>query len=208
MRLQLNATAAIVILTVSVWLLVAITASLDKAAVLMGFIPARLSGLVDFAPAVPAFLTPLSATFVHAGFTHIALNMIILLWCGGLVERVLGGSSLVTVYIVGAYAAALAQWLVDPAAMVPMVGASGAIGAVIGAFALSFGQQKRIVRSPRLNRLLNALWLLAAWVVVQLLVGWMAGLQGTLLATPAHIGGFLAGIALQRPLLLWRYRSA
>ena len=204
----MNATVAIIILTVSVWLLVAITASLDKAAVLMGFIPARLSGFVDLAPAVPAFLTPLSATLVHSGFTHIALNMIVLLWCGGQVERVLGGKSLLIIYIAGAYAAAIAQWLVDPAAFVPMVGASGAIGAVIGAFALSFGQQKQIVRSPRLNRLLNSLWLLVAWIVVQLLVGWMAGLQGVLLATPAHIGGFLAGIALQRPLLLWRYRSA
>ncbi|MEO5971918.1 MAG: rhomboid family intramembrane serine protease, partial [Sphingomicrobium sp.] len=65
-----------------------------------------------------------------------------------------------------------------------------------------------IVRSPALNRLLNALWLLAAWIVLQLMTGWLAGGQGLLLATPAHIGGFLAGLALQRPLLLWRYRSA
>lgn len=208
MRLPRTATIAILLVTVAVWLLIAVMGALDRAVVVMGVIPARLSGLVDIAPAVPAVLTPLSSTLVHAGFTHIALNMIVLLWCGRLVERVLGSVSLLILYAAGAYVAALAQWAFDPASMVPTVGASGAISAVIGAFALSFGQQKQIVRSPRLNRLLNSLWLLAAWIVVQLMVGWMAGLQGVLLATPAHVGGFIAGILLQRPLLLWRYRSA
>jgi membrane associated rhomboid family serine protease len=47
-----------------------------------------------------------------------------------------------------------------------------------------------------------------AWVVLQMLVGLLAGGQGVLLATPAHVGGFLAGLLMQRPLLLWRYRSA
>lgn len=208
MRLPSTATVAIVIVTVGVWLMIAAMEATGSAAVLMGVIPARLSGMVDISPSIPAFLTPLSSTLVHAGFLHIALNMIILLWCGGLVERVLGGKALLLVYVAGAYVAAFAQWAIYPDSPVPMIGASGAISAVIGAFALSFGQQKRIVRSPRLNRILNSLWLLAAWIVIQLLVGWMAGLQGVLIATPAHIGGFLAGIALQRPILLWRYRSA
>jgi membrane associated rhomboid family serine protease len=121
---------------------------------------------------------------------------------------VLGSSALIFLYVIGAYVAAIAQWSVSMASPTPMIGASGAISAIVGAFALSFGQQKRIVRSVKLNRLLNALWLLAAWVVLQLMTGALAGAQGYLLATPAHIGGFLAGLALQRPLLLWSYRSA
>jgi membrane associated rhomboid family serine protease len=92
--------------------------------------------------------------------------------------------------------------------MVPMVGASGAISAVMGAFALSFGRARMITRSPAVNRLINALWLMGAWIVLQLMMGWLAGGQGYLLATPAHVGGFAAGLILQRPLLLWRYRSA
>ena len=88
-----------------------------------------------------------------------------------------------------------------------MIGASGAISAVIGAYSLSFGRAKRVTRSPRVNRLLNRLWLLAAWVVLQLMIGYLAGQQGMMLATPAHIGGFVAGLLLQRPLLLWRYRG-
>jgi membrane associated rhomboid family serine protease len=89
-----------------------------------------------------------------------------------------------------------------------MVGASGAISAVIGAFALSFGRPKRFTSSVAANRWINALWLMAAWVVLQLMMGWLAGGQGYLLATPAHVGGFAVGLLLQRPLLLWRYRSA
>ncbi|HEU4704572.1 MAG TPA: rhomboid family intramembrane serine protease, partial [Sphingomicrobium sp.] len=117
-------------------------------------------------------------------------------------------AALLLLYIVGAYGAAAAQWLADPASVVPVIGASGAISAVVGAFALSFGETRRISRSPRLNRLLNAAWLLAAWIVMQMMIGWLAGGRGLLLATPAHVGGFLAGLLLQRPLLLWRYRSA
>jgi membrane associated rhomboid family serine protease len=52
------------------------------------------------------------------------------------------------------------------------------------------------------------LWLLAAWIVLQVMTGLLGGLQGFMLATPAHIGGFIAGLLLQRPLLLWRYRNA
>ena len=208
MRFPRTATVAISVVTATAWLLTAIVGADESAAMVMGIIPARLSGLVDLAPAVPAWLTPLSSTLVHGGFLHVALNLLMLVWCGTLVERVLGSSSLVLLYLIGAYAAALAQWAVDPASFVPVIGASGAISAVMGAFALSYGQQKRIVRSEGLNRLLNALWLLAAWIVLQLLIGMIAGMQGFLLATPAHVGGFVAGLALQRPLLLWRYRGA
>jgi membrane associated rhomboid family serine protease len=90
----------------------------------------------------------------------------------------------------------------------PMVGASGAISAVMGAFALSFGRAKAFTSNLRVNRWINVAWLLVAWVALQVMMGWLAGGQGYLLATPAHVGGFAAGLLLQRPLLLWRYRSA
>lgn len=203
-----TATAWIAIVTAAFWLLAYVTGLSNTAAVAMGFIPDRFSGAVLLGPAVPAFLTPLTATLVHGGFLHLALNLLILMWCGTAVERVLGPKLLVFIYVVSAYVAALAQWAVEPNAAAPMVGASGAVSGVIGAFALSFGQQKRIVSSVRANRMLNALWLLAAWVVLQLMTGLLAGMQGVLLATPAHVGGFIAGILMQRPLLMWRYRGA
>ena len=208
MRSLRTATVVLAAVTAILWLLVLVIGASDRAALLMGFVPARFSGEIALSPAVPVLLTPLSATLVHGGPLHLALNLLMLVWCGTLVERVLGRGGLLILYGIGAYAAAIAQWAIDPGEMTPMIGASGAISAVIGAFALSFGRPKTIVQSPALNRLLNALWLLAAWIVLQLMTGWLAGAQGLLLATPAHIGGFLAGLALQRPLLLWRYRDA
>ena len=182
--------------------------NLDEAALRFGFIPARLTVGFEYPGVVPAFLTPLTATIAHAGLLHLLVNMIMLMWCGTWVERGLGRGALLVLYLVGAYAAALGQWAYDPRSLTPMIGASGAVSAVVGAFALSYGKPKRLVASPGLNRMLNAAWLLVAWVVLQLLTGYAAGMQGVLLATPAHVGGFVAGLLLQRPLLLWRYRRA
>ena len=207
-RIPRTATIAITGLTAIAWLIASVIAPGDQAALALGFIPARLSG-ADFPwAAAPAILTPLTATIVHSGLVHLGFNLLMLVWCGLAVERILGVWGLVILYVVGAYAAALAQWAVNPMGVIPTIGASGAISAVIGAYSLSFGRAKRITGSARINRWINAAWLLAAWVALQLAIGWLADVQGVLLATPAHIGGFLAGLLLQRPLLLWRYRSA
>lgn len=209
-RITLPRTASTIIASVTALfsLGILLLGGLDRAATLMGFIPARLSGALTLSPAMPAVLTPLSATIVHGSVLHLAMNLILLVWCGRAVERILGAGPTVLLYLVGAFVAAAAQFIVGPNSLVPMIGASGAISAVIGAFALTFGRQKPLVKSPSLNRALNVAWLLAAWVVLQLMVGFILGLQGTLLATAAHIGGFLAGLALHRPLLMWRYRNA
>ena len=190
------------------WLLLSTLMTVDDAALVFGFIPARFGGGVPNPGLVPAFLTPLTATIAHGGALHLLINMIMLVWCGTWVERGLGARALLILYAVGAYAAALAQWAVDTSSVVPMIGASGAVSAVVGAFALSYGQPRPLLRNPAANRALNALWLLIAWVALQLMTGYAAGMQGVLLATPAHVGGFLAGLLLQRPLLLWRYRGA
>ena len=207
-RFARSATNIIAAITALAWVIAVVTGNADQAALAMGFIPARLSGLGVPWVAVPTFLTPLTATLVHSGLIHIGFNLLIFLWCGTQVERVLGNLGLIILYLVGAYAAAVAQWAVDPMGSVPMVGASGAISAVIGAYALSFGRAKRVSSSPTVNRWVNVVWLLAAWVVLQAMTGWLANGQGYLLATPAHIGGCVAGLLLQRPLLLWRYRKA
>jgi membrane associated rhomboid family serine protease len=207
-RLTASATNVITAITALAWLIAALLGASDQAALSLGFIPVRWSGLAVPWPAVPAFLTPLTATVVHSGLIHLGFNLLIFVWCGTAVERVIGKSGLILLYLVGAYAAALAQWAMDPMGTVPMVGASGAISAVMGAFALSFGRAKAFTSNLRINRWINVVWLLVAWIVLQLMMGWLAGGQGYLLATPAHVGGFAAGLLLQRPLLLWRYRKA
>jgi membrane associated rhomboid family serine protease len=207
-RLTGSITNMIAVLTAVAWLLAVVTGQSENAQLALGFVPARLSGAVVPWPALPAVMTPLTATLVHAGLIHLGFNLLIFVWCGTAVERVLGKTGLIVLYLVGAYAAALAQWATDPMGTVPMVGASGAISAVMGAFALSFGRAKAFTNNLRVNRWINVVWLLVAWVVLQLMMGWLAGGQGYLLATPAHVGGFAAGLLLQRPLLLWRYRKA
>jgi membrane associated rhomboid family serine protease len=110
--------------------------------------------------------------------------------------------------LIGALVAAAAQFVVDPTSTVPLVGASGAISALFGLYALFFGRPKQVTNNQKLNRWIHAAWLLATWVVLQWMAEFLAGSEGVLLATPAHIGGFIAGMLLQRPLLLWRYRKA
>jgi len=201
-------TFAITVITALAWAITVALGLEGQAALALGFIPARLSGFPVPWPALPVWLTPLSATLVHSGLVHLGFNLLMLVWCGSQVERVLGATGVIVLYLVGAYAAAAAQWGVDPTASVPMVGASGAISAVMGAFALSFGRAKAFTSNLRVNRWINVFWLLVAWVVLQMMMAWLAGGQGYLLATPAHVGGFAAGLLLQRPLLLWRYRKA
>jgi membrane associated rhomboid family serine protease len=214
-RIPRTATNIITVVTALCWVVASVLTTPDRVALLFGFIPARFSGLVDMAGAAPAFLTPLTATLVHANLVHVAFNLLIFVWCGTQVERVLGRWELIALYVVGAYASALAEWasvathpISDVAWMTPMVGASGAISAVVGAFALSFGRAKRVTNNLRLNRWINVIWLMIAWIVLEIMMGWLAGGQGYLLATPAHIGGFAAGLLLQRPLLLFHYRKA
>jgi membrane associated rhomboid family serine protease len=179
-----------------------------NAAGMMGFIPARLSGTLAIEGAVPAWLTPFSCTLVHGGFLHLFFNMFMLLVCGIAVERVLGAGAVVFLYVVSAIVAALAQWSVDPAGIAPVIGASGAVSGLIGAYALSFGRPKRATGKPGVDRMIHIVWLAIAWTVLQIAVGFAAGADGLMLATPAHVGGFLTGLLLQRPLLLWRYRKA
>lgn len=195
-------------LTAVVSLSLLLFGAVDQAAMLMGFVAARVAGDISLAPAVPALFTPLTATLVHAGVLHLAFNLLMLIFCGMAVERILGSGAVVLLYLVGAFVAAAAQFLAAPHSLLPMIGASGAISALVGAFALSFGRARRIVASERLNRAIHVAWLAAAWAAIQWMVGYAAGQQGVLLAVAAHIGGFLAGLALQRPLLLWRYRRA
>lgn len=207
MKIRPSATLVLLAATALVSLGIIATGNLNNAATALGFIPARVSGL-EVTPSVLWWLTPLTATLVHAGMLHLILNAIMFAYCGRQVESVLGAGPLVLLYLIGAYGAAAGQYALDPMAIMPMVGASGAISALVGAYAVSFGKPKRIVASFRLNRWLNIAWLMAAWIVLQWMVGFLMGQQGMLIATGAHVGGFIAGVLLQKPLLLWRYRGA
>jgi len=201
-------TLGLAALTVAAWAIAALFGLGDRAVLWGGFIPADFAADLPFARA-PASLTPLTATLVHGDLFHLLFNIVILLVCGRAIEPVLGRASLAVLYAAGAYGAAAAHYFAHPGSVVPAVGASGAVSAVIGAYALLFGRQKLKVANPTLALLLNALWLLAAWVALQLIIGFgVAFATGEPLGIAAHVGGFLAGLLLAYPLLLLRYRKA
>jgi len=202
-----SATGIITVLTVALSA-AAILWNVGVAATFWGFTPALVGAQLTSSLAIPWWLTPFSAALLHGSWLHLAINMLALVIIGSQVERVVGASGLVCAYLIGAVAAAAAQYAVDPMSIIPMVGASGAISALFGLYAMFFGRPKQVTRNIKLNRWIHALWLLATWVVLQWMAGVAAGAEGVMLATPAHIGGFIAGMLLQRPLLLWRYRKA
>jgi membrane associated rhomboid family serine protease len=205
---QARATLAIAGATAVAWLL-AVGAGIENyAAIWGGFIPLRLSSVAVGAALAPLPLTPLTATLVHAGFVHLFLNLLILLFCGRAVETLLGMRGLAILYLTGAYAAAAAHYVANPMEATPMVGASGAISAVVGAYAMMFGRNRVKVANPTAALWLNALWLAVAWVGLQLMVGITFTTAGSRIAIMAHIGGFLVGLLLAKPLLLLRYRGA
>jgi membrane associated rhomboid family serine protease len=158
-------------------------------------------------PAIPAWLTPLTCTLLHGSVLHLLFNMGMLVYCGRETERALGSASILVLYLVGAYAAAAGQWAQDPTSMVPTIGASGAIAAIIAAYALLYGRNRARKIGPFSASVIHALWLGAAWTIINLLIN-LAMLSDQPVAVGAHIGGFLAGLLLMRPLLLWRYRKA
>ena len=200
-------TLFVTLATAAVYVLLATLGWDAWAAVWGGFIPARLSFGGDEMLA-PFWITPLTAAFLHANLLHLFFNLLILVFCGRPTEAVVGTPGMVVLYVLGAYAAAAAQYAAGPTSAVPMIGASGAISAVLGAYAILFGRNKVKVSNPQLAMLLNALWLMAAWVVLQLIVGFTFASAGMGIAIAAHIGGFAVGLILANPLLLFRYRNA
>ncbi len=204
-----TATAAIVLVTALVSLFVTFTHREVDAAVLGGFIPARLSGLVlEDLTAVPVWLTPLSAALLHAGIFHLGMNMLMLGYTGRETEKAVGPWGIVILYLVGAYAAAGAQWLAGPTSPQPMIGASGAASAIVGAYALLFGRSRAKAIGPIPAQVVHVVWLAAAWVIINLMTAFAFYSAGVGIAAAAHIGGFAAGLVLARPLLMWKWRSA
>ena len=200
-------TATIAAVTVASFALLSFMGKLDVAAAVGGFIPARLSGL-QVVGALPIWLTPLSATLLHAGAMHIGFNLLMLFYCGREDEVAIGPAGVVVLYVVGAYAAAAAQYVAGPHSAVPMIGASGAISALVGAYAMLYGQRRPSRYPPAVARWLHIAWLAVAWIAVQLMLGMVSATKAMPIATAAHIGGFIAGLILARPMLAWRYRKA
>jgi membrane associated rhomboid family serine protease len=203
------ATNALVIANVLVWLVGLLTGLTQRLQVEGGFWSARLSDALnghasalptDYPWIVPVWLTPVTSAFLHAGLLHLAMNMLVLVFIGRLIEAALGTERFVLLYGAGIIAAAAAQYAVDPGSTTPVVGASGAISALLAAYFLLFSRRKPQAIGPVPGLVVHIAWLMAAWAGINLLS--QLAFAGTALgiAIWAHIGGFAVGLLLAVPL--------
>jgi membrane associated rhomboid family serine protease len=167
-----------------------------------GAIPALLFGQADLPPSIaigiPAYATLLTSMFMHGGWMHLIGNMLYLWIFGNNVEDVMGHARFVIFYLACGILAALSHAVTDPTSTIPMVGASGAISGVLGAYILLFPRAHVLVFMPGVGMMRVAAGVvLGLWFVMQLLSGGMSiGGPGGGVAFFAHIGGFVAGMAL------------
>lgn len=138
-----------------------------------------------------SLVTVFTSMFLHGGFTHILGNMIFLMVFGSGVEEAIGSVRYALYYLAWGVAAAAAQIYVDPSSTVPTLGASGAIGGVLGAYFLLFPGNKIEVILPLL-----AFWSIevSAWILLGLWFLWQIFIPQDGVANWAHVGGFLAGM--------------
>ena len=169
-----------------------------------GFIPALLFAEArpsGWTPPLSAELTVITSMFLHGGWMHLIGNMLYLWIFGNNVEDAVGHGKFVVFYVVCGIAAAMTQGLADPASTIPMVGASGAIGGVLGAYLLLYPRARVLVLIPlgifiQVVRI-PAVFALGLWFAMQLVFQALAGPQtGGGVAYWAHIGGFAAGALL------------
>ncbi|MGI9510170.1 MAG: rhomboid family intramembrane serine protease [Geminicoccaceae bacterium] len=168
----------------------------------LGFIPALLFGQATFGAdggLVPAWTTLFTSMFLHGGFMHLAGNMLYLWIFGNNIEDVMGHGRFLAFYLICGLAAAMAQALPDMGSTIPMIGASGAISGVLGAYLLLFPKVQVQVIIPIgffIMRKMPAGWLLGIWIAFQVISGIASDASGGGVAWWAHIGGFVAGMVL------------
>ena len=171
----------------------------------LGLIPGVLTGRApdewQAVPWVPGWLTVFSSMFLHGSVGHLLGNMIFLWVFGNNIEDAMGHGRFIVFYLVCGCAAVLAQVVPDPGSLVPMVGASGAISGVLGAYLLLYPRARILIALPPPLIFITvgwfrAIWVLTAWFALQLLMSIGLPADGGGVAFGAHVGGFIAGLAL------------
>ena len=169
-----------------------------------GAIPAVVFGYADLPTelvAVPAYGSLITSMFLHGGWMHLIGNMLYLWIFGNNIEDVMGHVKFILFYIACGILAALSHAAIDPDSAVPMIGASGAISGVLGAYLLLYPHARVLVLIP-LGFFSQMIYVpagivLGFYFLMQLVSGGMSiGHEGGGVAFFAHIGGFVAGMAL------------
>ncbi len=193
-------TIGIIISNILIFLLEIISPpGMEKTVYAYGAVPQYILTFEKFQPIHPA-LTVFTAMFMHGGVFHLGGNMLYLWIFGNNIEDKLGHLRFIIFYIFCGITAAYSHALIDPHSLTPMIGASGAISGILGAYLLLFpragvytliflGFFVQVVKIP-------ALIVIGFWAIVQFINGLVStGLvkQGGV-AWFAHIGGFLTGL--------------
>ena len=178
----------------------------------LGVIPAVLLNIKELPDAlaiIPAELSIFSSMFLHGGWMHLIGNMLYLWIFGDNIENTFGRKRFLLFYLLCGIAAAFAQTLMNTASEIPMIGASGAISGVLGAYLLLYPRARVLVVIPlgifMHTMRLPAIAVLGFWFAIQLFSSIGAGSGGGV-AFMAHVGGFVAGMALM-PLFRPRARG-
>jgi membrane associated rhomboid family serine protease len=163
-----------------------------------GFTPNHLLG--GLGPVSP-WVTLVTSTFLHGGWSHVLMNMLFLWVFGDNVEDRLGRFRYLVFYLLAGAGANLVHALASPGADVPVVGASGAVAGILGAYFLAF-PQARITSLVFLGIIVTlarvpAIVFLVVWFGLQLVMGLLTyGSPGQTVAWWAHVGGFAIGVGL------------
>lgn len=178
-----------------------------------GLIPYEIVNRVDVPPIdlVPWYLTPFTAMFLHGGWLHIGFNMLFLWVFGNNVEDLLGRARFLGFYLLCGLVAGFAQVAINLDSTTPTIGASGAIAGVLGAYILLW-PRARVLTVIVLGIFfpivaLPAWALLGMWFLLQAVQGGLSLGGDTSVAYFAHIGGFLAGLAIAVPVAARRMRQ-
>ena len=149
---------------------------------------------------LPAWLTIFSSMFLHGGWMHLIGNMLYLWVFGNNVEDAMGHKRFILFYLSCGLLAALTQAVLNPDSEIPMIGASGAISGVLGAYVLLHPYARILVVIPIgilvYTPWIAAYWVLGFWFVLQLINSLISASDTGGVAYGAHLGGFVAGMLL------------
>jgi len=201
-------TDALIAISVFLFLLILFAGWQQGAVLWTGFIPAEVSTGDWLQNPVRTVLAPIASAFVHVDVLSLAFDMVFLLIAGRYIEQALGPLGLIVTYVAGAYGAALARLVLTPGSLEVSIGANAALFALFGAYFLLFGIPRAVNIGRSKSRLAQILMLASIWMVIQLafaLVGGSFEISTTIIAP---MGALAAGLAVARPLLMWRYRKA
>jgi membrane associated rhomboid family serine protease len=201
-------TDALVALSVFVLLVVGVVVGFQNAAVSFGFLPLEFSSGAWQSDALRFWFSPLASAFIPVDPVSAIFNLIFLLIAGRYVERAIGPVGLGVAFLIACYCGAVGRLLFTPQSPIPSAGLDPALFGVIGSYFMLYGVPATLPISRRFGRVGQIAILALIWIAIQLVFALSAGSFDPSTGVVAPVFGLIAGIALARPLLAWRYRGA